>query len=399
MRQLPRFILSLSFATFALYSISQKVVVTNEEEQSPASSRPQQFDSPLTKLVNKPKVADAYPFLSGDGLRLYFTSNREGGHGRFFISTRKSITEPFDEPVVLGKHLTDGYYAGSLTADQLTLCMVKSGKMYISKRKNVTSEFGEPVLINGITEKYHFGPAISPDGKEIIVMSSYGSDEIIKIYKKVSETDYREAGELPIPEDSDPGPGQFSKDGLSYYFSFENEKKEVSIWRYTRRSAGDKFVDLEELPVKINALQRNFQPTVNADASIIVHVTSQNDLWEEDDIVLVNDPAKALTAPEQFARISKNDAGDLTMMSKVVTAQVRTYPNPFQSDIILEMGERPADGTTFTLYDLTGKMIRQQLITNMRTNVRLGSLPAATYIYQVVDAKRKLISSGKLVKG
>ncbi|MEI9910681.1 MAG: hypothetical protein WDO71_13990 [Bacteroidota bacterium] len=37
-----------------------------------------------------------------------------------------------------------------------------------------------------------------------------------------------EAGELPIPDGSDPGPGQFSKDGLSYYFSFENPNKEVS---------------------------------------------------------------------------------------------------------------------------------------------------------------------------
>ncbi|HEY6504539.1 MAG TPA: T9SS type A sorting domain-containing protein [Chitinophagaceae bacterium] len=396
MRPLPCLILSISLLASALFSTSQETTDISKEK---VTAKPQKFDSPLTKLVNKPGVADAYPFLSGDGLRLYFTSNREGGHGRFFISTRKNVTDPFGEPVVLSKHLTDGYYAGSLTADELTLCMVNSGKMYISKRKSLQHEFSEPVRVKGIIEKYHFGPAISPDGNEIIVMSSADKNEIVKIYRRVSETEYQEAGELPIPEGSDPGPGQFSKDGLSYYFSFENPDNEVSIWRYIRRSAGDKFVDLEELPVKINALHRNFQPTVNADASIIIHTTSQNDLWEEDDLVLVNDPDKALTAPEQFVSIEKNDANSLTVKSKVVTTQVRTFPNPFLSDIILEMSGQPAVGTVFTLYDLNGKMIRQQLIVNMKTNIQLGNLPAATYIYQVVDGKKKLVSSGKLVKG
>jgi hypothetical protein len=398
MQTLHRLILGISLLNPVLYSSAQDAVISDKMEAS-TSLKPQKFNSPLTALVNKPGVADAYPFLSGDGLRLYFTSNREGGFGRFFISTRKNTSEPFGEPVVLSKKLTDGYYAGSLTADELTLCMVKSGKMYISKRMSTDSEFGEPVLIKGIVEKYHFGPAISPDGTEIIVMLSAGKNKMVKIYKIEGETLYREAGELPIPGTDEPGPGQFSKDGLSYYFSFENDKKEVAIWRYTRQSTHDKFVDLEELPVKINALKRNFHPTVNADASIIVHTTSQNNLWEEDDIVLVSDPGKALTAPEQFTNVQKNDAQNITVMSKVVTAQVRTFPNPFQREVILEMSEQPGERTFFILYDLTGKMIKQQRIVNKQTRIELGNLPSATYIYQVVDDKKALVSSGKLVKG
>lgn len=402
MRLLPSLIfISVFLFACTFISISQQVVNSQKEEVR-NSSKPQKFDSPLTKLVNKPGVADAYPFLSGDGLRLYFTSNREGGHGRFFISTRKNIIEPFGEPIVLSKYLTDGYYAGSLTADELTLCMVKSGKIFLSYREDLQTEFGVPMEIKGIPAKYHFGPAISPDGKEIIVMSGSGSNETVRIYKKIAEgvTDGRfiDAGELAIPGASDPGPGQFSKDGLSYYFSFENANKEVAIWRYARRSVTDKFIDLEELPVKINALQRNFQPTVNADASIIVHTTSQNDLWEEDDIVLVKDPDKALSSPEQFTSIVKNNDNSLTVKSKVTAPQIRTFPNPFQSDIILEMTQVPDDGTVFILYDLGGRMIKQQRIVNMKTNIQLGNLPSATYIYQVVDGKKKLISSGKLVK-
>src|SRR6185369_17051813 len=71
-----------------------------------------------TTGINKTKVADSYPYITGDGLRLYFTSNREGGHGRFFISTRKSVNDPFVDPKVLSPNLTDGFYAGTLTADE-----------------------------------------------------------------------------------------------------------------------------------------------------------------------------------------------------------------------------------------------------------------------------------------
>ncbi|MBL7743288.1 MAG: PD40 domain-containing protein [Chitinophagaceae bacterium] len=404
MRQLPGFILSLSLTLFSRYSFCQEVAekaMIEEEVQIQPSSKPQKFDSPMTRLVNQPGVADAYPFLSADGLRLYFTSNREGGHGRLFISTRMSIKEPFGEPVVLSKHLPDGYYAGSLTSDELTLCMVSSGYMYISKRYSRSSEFGEPVQLKGIPDQYHFGPAISPDGNTIIVTVTLDNTDIFKIYNRQSEYSFTEAGVLAVPQGNDIGPGQFSKDGLSYYFSIEDEEvtKEASIWRYTRSSTSNKFVDLEQLPVTINALQRNFQPTVNADASIIVHVTSQNDLWEEDDIVLVNDPGKALTAPEQFTSIAKNDANTLTVKTKVASAQIRTFPNPFFNEIILEMNEQPGEGTVFTLYDLTGKMLKQQQIVNNRTALQFDKLPAATYIYQVTDAKRKLVSSGKLVKG
>jgi hypothetical protein len=137
-------------------ALSQSAAI--EADSNLGESKSQKFDSPFTSLVNKPNVADAYPFLSGDGLRLYFTSNREGGHGRFFISERSSVMVPFGEAMVLSSKLTDGYYAGSLTRDELTLCMVKEGKLYISKRTEVGAEFEEPVLVEGIKSNYHYGP-------------------------------------------------------------------------------------------------------------------------------------------------------------------------------------------------------------------------------------------------
>jgi hypothetical protein len=390
MRKLPRMLFLSSLLAISLSSICQD-----------KSSKPEKFDCPETKAINKDKVTDAYPYISGDGLRLYFTSNRLGGHGRFYISTRKSTSDPFGEPVILSKNLTDGCYAGTLTADELTLYMAKQGGIYVSKRKSMRDEFSVPIEVKGIKSTYHFAPSISPNGSEMIVMSDEeGNKDVIKVYKRITDTEFDEAGELPTPAGSDPGPGQLSKDGLSYYFSFETEdKKEASIWKYSRKSLNDAFVDLEELPVKINALKRNFQPTVNADASILVYTTSQNNLWEEDDLVLVNDVKAGFEAPEKFTEIKNNEAGDITVKNKVTTALTRAFPNPFQSYVVLEMNAVPENGATFILYDIGGKMIRQQKVNSAKTTIQLGNLPAATYIYHVLDADKRLISAGKLIKG
>ncbi len=352
-----------------------------------------------TTGVNQPGIADAYPYLSADALRLYFTTNREGGHGRFYISTRNSIEEPFGEPTPLGVDLVDGYYAGTLTLDELTLCMVYRGDMYLSYRKDLNSEFSSPAIIDGQSGGFHFGPAISPDGNQIIVNVKSGKDELLKMYRKVQEGVFEEAGLLPIPDGYEPGPGQFSKDGLSFYFSLEQPGiPEATIWRYSRTTVNDKFVDLEKLPVTINSLMRNFQPSINGDGSVFVFVTSQNDLWEEDDIVLVNDPSKRLNAPEQFARVINNESGDLKVMNKVVSTEVKAFPNPFQNNIVIQSDGDVTDGATFLLYDLRGGLILKQRINSRRTDIQLNHLSSGTYVYQLVSPQQTMISSGKLVK-
>lgn len=364
--------------------------VTNEEELPPPP------DCRETNAINMHGQAEAYPYLSADGLRLYFTSSREGGHGRFFISTRKSIHDPFGAPTVLSRHLEDGYYAGTLTADELTLCMVMSGDMYISIRKSIRDEFPEPVKVEGTSDNYHFGPAISPDGKEIMVMETVNDKDHIRIYKRTGLYTVKEDGVLPVPE-GEPCPGQYSKNGLAYYFSIEIGEEE-NIWRYSRTSLQNRFADLQELPVQMKGLKNNLQPSVNGDGSILVFVTSPNELWQTDDILLVNN-VKGFDVPDVFTNVVSNETNTMKVMSKLTTTSLNIYPNPFHANITIDMNETPAAGTTLTLYDLAGRKMRQEMLTNRRTTLSLDRFIAGVYIYHVVDANGRVISSGKLVKG
>jgi hypothetical protein len=230
-------------------------------------------------------------------------------------------------------------------------------------------------------------------------MSEEDTTEIVRLYKRVSQFQYRDAGILPIPATDEPGPGQFSKDGLSYYMSFENSQLDISIWRFTRSAVTDKFAAMEELLLKANVTHRNFQPSVNADGSVFVFATSQTDHWEEDDIVLVNDEVRALAAQEIFARVEKNNDNTLGVKSKIVNAEVRTFPNPFQHEVTIEMKQTPGPNTVFIIYEMSGRVLKRQQLVNLRSTIQLSQFPAGTYIYQVLEKQKTVLISGKLVKG
>jgi hypothetical protein len=395
-----------------------------------AEKNAETVDCKETNGINKDNVADAYPYLTEDGLRLYFTSNREGGHGRFFISTRKSIYDPFIEPKILSKKLTDGYYAGTLTADELTLCMVKSGAMYISIRHNKNEEFPLPVKLEGASTNYHFGPSISRDGTEIFVTVTIGTKDVTRIYKRTAAYTVKEKGKLDVPAGHEASPGQLSKDGLSYYLSIESKDNE-HLWKYTRPSTADNFASPVELTEPIKGLKQYMQPTLNGDGTIMVFVTSPGNMWNGDDIVLVNTFKTNLVYPKLADSIISNAGNTAKMINKISSPELieyattlkeelnspkqsttkvkypgngsalchlKVYPNPFATGVIIEISEVPGHGALFNLYDLSGKIIKQEKISNLRTNLSVAHISAGVYTYQVIDGNGQLISSGKLVK-
>lgn len=383
-----------------------------------------------TAGINKAKVADSYPFITEDGLRLYFTSNREGGHGRFFISTRKSVNDPFGDAKVLSANLTDGYYAGTLTADELTLCMVKEGSMYISIRKDKSAMFPAPVKLHGAGNEYHFGPSISANGNEIIVTVTIdGKGDRTRIYQRTGTYNIERIAELVIPKDGDAGPGQLSKDGLSYYLSIELNSQEY-LWSYSRKTSADGFGNAKELPQPVKGLRNIIQPSLSGDGSVLVFVTSPGNSWDEDDILLVN-TTKKLELPKLSGNIiakagnsvkpvKKLDLPDLVDYLTALNAdqkstnqtttnsrkqpvatfvmQLRVYPNPFTSVFNLELNILPVDGALIYVYDESGKLIKQQKVNNIRTTISFNRSLPGSYTYRVSDSKGNLIGSGKIIK-
>ena len=386
----------ISDTTYVEDEVVDAESINPEVSKNIAALKSATASSLLTKKINKPDITEAYPFLSADGLRLYFTSNREGGHGRLYISSRNSIDQEFGTPQVLSKHLTDPYYCGTLTADELTIYLANNGSIYVSHRRERNSNFGPPEKLEEISNGWAFGPGISPDGKELVITTTPTgySYEVNVLYRKDAGGKFRQVDVLASPDGMDAGPAQFSKDGLSLYCSLESSKNSnEKLFRYRRNSLQDRFIEMEELPAILNIHHQCLQPTVNGDESILAYVVS-NGGWSEDDIVLVNVEGSKLNP----AILTRDQPDHLKMMHQINPAQVKVYPNPFRDHVVFEMKTNPEDGTLFELYDLSGKLLRTERITDRVSDVRLTEGNSGFYLFRIMSREGKILSSGKLVR-
>ncbi|MBI5020342.1 MAG: T9SS type A sorting domain-containing protein [Ignavibacteriales bacterium] len=128
------------------------------------------FDSlrALTE-INSLDTADTYPWISPDGLHLYFTKG-DGIEDDLFMSTRNNLNEPFSTPVLLEVDLiTSRKISCWLSNDELELYFTagESGDSVMhSIRQNPLDPFPAPVLIPSLS-KYGFVAGISLAGDEL----------------------------------------------------------------------------------------------------------------------------------------------------------------------------------------------------------------------------------------
>ena len=218
-----------------------------------------------------------------------------------YYCSRSSVYESFNKPVPLSPKLIEGFYAATFSGDELTIYASKDGEIYTAKRNSLSDDFTKPTIVTGLAEGRKFAPSISADGNELIVIFDHGEKDIAIHYRKNATGDFIEVSRLSAPGKRELEPGQFSKDGLSFYASYEvkdedgksknadlDRKVVQKIIRFTRRSLADNFTTIEEVPEELNFQMRNHQPTMNKDETIFVVVNSEEDSWGQNELRLVN---------------------------------------------------------------------------------------------------------------
>lgn len=74
-----------------------------------------------------------------------------------------------------------------------------------------------------------------------------------------------------------------------------------------------------------------------------------------------------------------------------IILQMKVYPNPFETQIILSISDFTSEYLEYTVYDMQGKLLISNKISTVETSVSLENQQAATYLLQVTD-------SGQLLK-
>ncbi len=83
--------------------------------------------------------------------------------------------------------------------------------------------------------------------------------------------------------------------------------------------------------------------------------------------------------------------------AKGITLSVSAYPNPTSDYLILEVTDFSLSPLTFYLYDMNGKLLQTQKITNNLTSIVMSNLVPATYFVKVIQEKNE-VKTFKIVK-
>jgi len=257
----------------------------------------------LGPVVNS-SAEDSTPSISADGLSLYFSSKRSGEWADLWVTTRPTVSDPWDPPVNLGPPINSASTEDtpSISADGLTLYFSSyrpSGKMdiWIATRQTTDDEWGAPVNLGPTinSSALDWSPSISADGLELFMHSdrpsSYGGDELWVARRETTNDEWGSPVNLGPTVNSrslDATPS-ISADGLLLFFQSNRPGGyggPVDIWVTSRPTTYADWGTPVNLGPVINSSHFDGNPTISADGSTLYFVSNRSDghgdldLWQ-----------------------------------------------------------------------------------------------------------------------
>jgi serine/threonine protein kinase len=259
----------------------------------------------LGPTVNS-SALDSTPSISADGLSLYFSSKRSGEWADLWVTTRATVSDPWDPPVNLGPTINgaESDNTPSISADGLALYFgswrpggLGTMDLWIATRQTTDDQWGAPTHL-GPTINSSFidwSPSISFDGLDLFMHSdrpsSHGGDELWVARRKTTDDPWSEPVNLgpPVNSPSIEATPSISADGLLLFFQSDRPGGyggPLDIWVARRATKDDPWEEPVNLGPVVNTTGLDGTPSISADGSTLYFASNRpgghgdEDLWQ-----------------------------------------------------------------------------------------------------------------------
>jgi hypothetical protein len=268
----------------------------------------------LGPIVNS-SYWDGGPYISDDGLEMYFDSNEPGGQNNFdlWVTRRATTEDEWGAPERLGPSVNSSALDGTpcISADGLTLYFHSERPggfghydLWVTTRQTKNDSWGEPVnlgpKVNSST--YEFSPNITADGLSLYFESprpgGYGIYDIWMTTRPTKEDDWGAPINLGPPINGparDQGPC-ISPDRLILFLTSNRPGGYGSwdLWMTRRTTTSDAWGEPVNLGPKVNTSYLDGWPCLSPDGSTL-YISSQrpgghgsDDIWQSPIIPIVD---------------------------------------------------------------------------------------------------------------
>jgi hypothetical protein len=261
---------------------------------------------PQNMPINMENQADAYSWLSKDGLRLYFT--RDNSSDEIWKAERKSISDEFINPksILIDGVLGDDIFSCWLTEDEKTVFFVThedkgvfSTTLYRASYNEQSKSFKNPLKINltggeisVATSIFISGPSLTEDLSQLFVYyNGDHSNERIASFASQDGINYEFKSFLNNADNY--CPGTLADNGLSFYLTLRNEDN--LLVKLTRPELNSEFENPTYYIIdsSINTDKNYYQPCVNSELGII-SLTYGVGTWESNNLAIISLPTQKI---------------------------------------------------------------------------------------------------------
>ncbi len=325
--------------------------------------------------INVPNQGEMLPWISADGLRLYYING--WSPDSIMFTQRANTNSNFSSPTRLPISVFDPY-SFWLSKDELDIYVCKYLGFVYAHRDSISLPFNTPVEISllGITPTTT-EPSLNSAQDEIFLYY-FINHGIIRISRS-SPTSFTYTGDLLVPSGYSIGSSQLSKDDLTIFLEV-TQPTSSRLYQMTRATPNDSFdtTTFQEIQGINDTSVYNGQPSMSDSLTWVAFVRSPYNLWQGMDLFLAQ--------KETLTSVFNHD--DLTR-------SLLAYPNPSTDQITIRTSSFQ-DNSQLSIMNLTGQELISQQLSESKMVIDISSLPSGVYFVRLINDKT--VEVGKIIK-
>ncbi len=315
--------------------------------------------------VNDLTSTDAFPWISLDGLRLYFT-HQTLSPGLFY-SERLSINGIWSVPVSLG-------VSGSsftLSRNELELFSCEGPDIVHYSRPNLSSPFINPqqmtLNLPQIPNLYR-SVSFDPSGAQMFLYAYYTGYTKAFELTRASQLVYNYTRELTFPAWYSSSSGRLSVDGLVFYLALNDTNDIFNLATMERASPFDTFnvASTQFIPELIDSTLWTSHPCASQNDEWLVFTRAISNTWSETNLYIAS------------------KTGVINSVSDNMKLHGSVYPNPANDVLNFRFNTILDHSTILNIYSIDGKLcISESINAANQAVIDVSELNSGLYFYSL----------------